>query len=141
MGQPASATDRRAVERVPTSLRGKVFRASRDSLPLDCTIADYTRAGARLRFKTDPPPEARFIVVVWSSGLAFEAEARWRRGQEIGVCFVSSRDLRRPAPPHLAAAQALWRKRRPRFTRRSLVASPVILQTKRRRPRVQTPTA
>jgi hypothetical protein len=73
--------------------------------------------------------------VVWSSGVAFEATVRWRRADEIGVQFASSRDLRRPAPPHLAEIQALWMKRRPRVGRRALIASPLILQQKSHWPR------
>lgn len=119
----ASATDRRAAQRVPTSLRGKVFPG-----PIDCLVTDFTKLGARLRFEEAPPSGERMVMVVWSSGLAFDAEMRWRQGLEIGVRFVSSRDLRRPAPPHLAQVQALWRKRRPRIARRALIASPVILR-------------
>lgn len=125
MGQVAAA-DRRAVERIQTTLRGKVFPGG-----VDCVISDYTRRGARLRFQGAAPAGARFVVVVWSSGLAFEADIRWREGRELGVRFLSSRDLRRPAPPYLAAAQAAWRKRRPRITRRKLVAGPVILRQRR----------
>ena len=136
MSQGSTAPDRRAVERVPTALRGKVFPGA-----VDCVIADYTRLGARLRFDEAPPTARRFVMVVWSSGLAFEAEVKWRAGDEIGVRFASSRDLRRPAPPHLAEAQALWRKRRPRFLRRALVGGPVILQKKRRISREMTPPA
>jgi hypothetical protein len=133
MGQSAvriTARDRRAAERIATSLRGKVFPG-----PLDCVVADFSKMGARLRFDAAPPGGERFIVVVWSSGVAFEAHVRWRRGIELGVQFTSSRDLRRPAPPHLAEAQALWMNRRPRVGRRALIANPVILQQRTRWPR------
>lgn len=133
MGQSVSTApnDRRAAERIPTSLRGKVFPGA-----IDCMIADFHKKGARLRFEGPPPSAERLTMVVWSSGVAFEAAVRWRAGQEVGVQFSSSRDLRRPAPPHLAAAQALWLKRRPRLGRRALIASPVILQDRPRRGRI-----
>ncbi|HVN01701.1 MAG TPA: PilZ domain-containing protein [Caulobacteraceae bacterium] len=135
MGQSAvriapSSRDRRAAERIATSLRGKAFPGA-----LDCVITDFSKKGARLRFDEPPPKGGSMIVVVWSSGFAFDAHVRWRRGLEVGVQFASSRDLRRPAPPHLAEAQALWMKRRPRVGRRALIASPVILQKKSRGPR------
>ena len=137
MGQVAAPNaERRAVERTPTALRGKVFPGA-----VDCILSDYTRRGARLRFEGAAPSHARFVVVVWSSGLAFEADIRWRQGRELGVRFLSSRDLRRPAPPYLAAAQAAWRKRRPRITRRKLVSSPVILQKRRKLSRELGPAA
>jgi hypothetical protein len=133
MGQTASllqARDRRAAERIPTSLRGKVFPGA-----IDCTIADFSKLGARVQFEGEPPPGVRLTLVVWSSGVAFEAAVRWRRGDELGLKFDSSRDLRRPAPPHLVEAQALWNERRPRVGRRALAASPVILQQKSHWPR------
>ena len=122
--------DRRAAERIATSLRGKVFPGA-----IDCLVTDFTKRGARLRFEGPPPSADKMIMVVWSSGAAFEATVRWRRGPDIGVQFGSSRDLRRPAPPHLAEAQDMWMKRRPRVGRRALIASPVILQDRNRTPR------
>ncbi len=113
-----------------TSLRGKVFPGE-----IDCVIADFSKRGARLHFEGPPPEEARLTMVVWSSGVAFDSAVRWRRGLEVGVQFYNSRDLRRPAPPHLAEIQALWIKRRPRVGRRQLIASPVILQQRPRSPR------
>ncbi|HEY1427527.1 MAG TPA: PilZ domain-containing protein [Caulobacteraceae bacterium] len=131
MRQSASASkDRRAAERIPTSLRGKLFPGA-----IDCVISDFTKMGARLRFDGPAPDGDRMVMVVWSSGVAFDSTVRWRRTGEIGVAFTSSRDLRRPAPPHLAEAQALWMKRRPRVGRRALIASPVILQDRTRTPR------
>jgi hypothetical protein len=133
MGQTAFAAsykDRRTAERIATSLRGKVFPGQ-----VDCVIADFNKLGARLRFEAPPPEGERMIMVVWSSGVAFDATVRWRRGQEIGVQFASSRDLRRPAPPHLVEIQALWIGRRPRVGRRAMIASPVILQSRARWPR------
>ena len=131
MHQSASASkDRRAAERIATSLRGKIFPGA-----IDCVITDFTKFGARLSFEGPPPDDDRIIMVVWSSGVAFESVVRWRRKAEIGVSFAASRDLRRPAPPHLAEAQAMWMKRRPRVGRRALIASPVILQDRNRTPR------
>jgi len=134
----AALRDRRAAERIATSLRGKVFRAASGEA-FDCVFADFSKLGARLHFDVPPPEGERLTVVVWSSGVAFDAQVRWRRGDEIGVQFASSRDLRRPAPPHLAEIQALWMRRRPRVGRRALIASPVILQNRTRLPRRLAP--
>jgi hypothetical protein len=125
--QTLSDRDRRVAERIATSLRGKVFPGQ-----IDCVIADFSKMGARLKFDGPPPEDARVTMVVWSSGVAFDAQVRWRRGLELGVQFYSNRDLRRPAPPHLVEIQALWLKRRPRVGRRELIASPVILQQRTR---------
>jgi hypothetical protein len=132
MGQPLlkDFRDRRAAERVPTALRGKVFPGE-----VDCTIVDFSKRGARLRFSQPPEIGERLIVVVWSSGLAFEAVTRWRARAEVGVQFLSSRDLRRPAPPHLVEVQALWAERRPRIARRKLIAAAAIIEKPSRWPR------
>src|SRR5581483_12117530 len=133
MGQvsvAASAKDRRVVERMPTTLRGKVFPGA-----IDCVIANFSKHGACLKFDERPALGDRIIVVVWSSGVAFEASTRWRAGDEIGVQFSSSRDLRRPAPPHLAQIQALWNKRRPRIGRRALIKNAAIIDKRSRWPR------
>lgn len=126
--------DRRIADRLSTSLRGKVFPGE-----FDCTVADFSKFGARLTFSGQAPDERRLTMVVWSSGVAFDSQVCWRRGREIGVKFASNRDLRRPAPPHLAEIQALWMKRRPRVGRRELIASPVILQQRPRSPRRPLP--
>ena len=122
--------DRRAVERMPTTLRGKVFPGE-----LDCVIANFSKHGACLHFDARPALGDRVILVVWSSGVAFEAATRWRAGDEVGVQFLSSRDLRRPAPPHLAQIQALWMKRRPRIGRRALIKNAAIIDKRSRWPR------
>jgi PilZ domain len=83
MGQSAatlSAKDRRAAERIATSLRGKVFAGAAPASPIDCVIADFNKLGARLRFDGPPPEGVRMTMVVWSSGFAFDATVRWRRG-------------------------------------------------------------
>jgi hypothetical protein len=122
--------DRRAVERMPTTLRGKVFPGA-----IDCVIANFSKHGACLQFESRQALPHRVTVVVWSSGVAFEAVARWRAGDEVGVQFLSSRDLRRPAPPHLAQIQALWMKRRPRIGRRALIKNAAIIDKRSRWPR------
>jgi hypothetical protein len=126
----ALAKDRRALERVVTALRGKVFPSGDD-----CVIANFTKHGALLRFVHRPSVTDQVILVVWSSGVAFEAQVRWRSRHDIGVQFHSSRDLRRPAPAHLAEIQALWARRRPRIGRRALIKSAAIIDKRSRWPR------
>jgi hypothetical protein len=120
-----SHKERRRHERVPTALRAKLFPGA-----VDCVIADLTDRGARLRFEHRPMIGDHVVVVVWSSGLAFEAVVRWRAGDQTGVEFLHKRDFRRPVPAELAAIRAQWLKRRPRIRRRKLLAQAGILQSK-----------
>jgi hypothetical protein len=115
---------------MPTALRAKTFPGA-----IDCVIANFTRHGACLRFAGRASVGDHIVLVVWSSGVAFEAQVRWRAADEIGVKFLSSRDLRRPAPPHLAEVQALWQKRRPRIGRRALIRNAAIIDKRSRWPR------
>ncbi|HEX7758688.1 MAG TPA: PilZ domain-containing protein [Caulobacteraceae bacterium] len=112
----ASLAERRALERLPTALRAKVFPGA-----VDCVIRDYNERGARLSFPERVLMGEHLVVVIWSSGLAYEAVTRWRAGNEIGVQFQVGRDLRRPTPAHLASIRAQWINRRPRLSRRKLV--------------------
>lgn len=121
--------ERRALERMPTTLRGKAFPGA-----LDCLITDYNAKGARLHFDERPAFGDKLVVVVWSSGLAFEAVVRWRSGDDIGVQFSSSCDFRGRTPAHLAAIREQWRKRKPRIRRRQMLKTSAMIQKKRRNP-------
>jgi hypothetical protein len=109
-----------------TTLRGKMFLPG----PVDCVIVDFSKHGARLRFSEPVALDDEFVLVVWSSGVAYQAVTRWVTDLEAGVEFLGNRDLRRPAPPHLAEAQSLWRHRRPRMSRRQALRQGAILQTR-----------
>lgn len=122
----AELRDRRAHERVPTGLRAKVFPGAHD-----CVISDFSDRGARLTFAAPPLVGERLVLVVWSSGLAFEAVARWSAGLELGVEFLHKRDFRRPVPAELTAIRALWLKRRPRIRRKTLAANPAMIVQQR----------
>ncbi|MGA0600594.1 PilZ domain-containing protein [Caulobacter sp. KR2-114] len=111
----ANPADRRTLERVPTALRAKVFPGS-----IDCVIRDYNDRGARLEFSQPIVMGEQIVVVIWSSGLAYESVIRWRGGAQVGVQFQVGRDLRRPTPAHFAAIRSEWMNRRPRLSRRKL---------------------
>jgi hypothetical protein len=106
------ASDRRAVERVPTKLRGMLFVDG-----AECQIADYSPRGARLSFAGEPPAGPRFILIIWATGAGFTAIERWRTASEIGVQFEKRLDLRGKVPAHLAAIKAKWLARRPKLNR------------------------
>jgi hypothetical protein len=119
--------ERRAIERLPTTLRGKVFPGA-----VDCIIADYSARGAKLHFEEAITTGDRIVVVVWSSGLAFEATVRWRGGTALGVQFTSSCDFRGRVPAHLAAIRAEWKKRRPHIGRRQMLKQSAMIQKRGR---------
>jgi hypothetical protein len=107
--------DRRKYKRVETRLRGKVFPGG-----LDCIIHDYSARGARLGFSGPPPAGERLVLVIWTTGLAFDATRRWTGRAEMGVQFRHPVDLRSSVPAHLAEIKAQWLNRRARLGRREL---------------------
>ena len=121
--------ERRALERLPTTLRGKVFPGA-----LDCLITDYNAKGARLHFEGPPPSDEAIVLVIWSSGLAYEATPRWRGGTDMGVLFSTSCDFRGRTPAHLAPIRDQWRKRKPHIRRGEMLKSSAMIQ-QRRNPR------
>ncbi len=105
--------DRRTAPRQPTILRGKVFPGA-----VDCVVADMSERGACVTFEDEPVDGERLMLVMWSTGLAFDGEVRWRRGRKVGLRFVSRVDFRSRTPAAFHEARALWRKSRPKVRKR-----------------------
>ncbi len=122
------ARDRRALERVPTTLRGKVFPGE-----IDCVVKDFNERGAKLQFSEQPVAGERVILVIWTSGLAFEAQVRWRTSAAIGVQFIQRCDFRSRTPAMFWPARAVWLKSRRPFRRSALKNNPVMIVTPKRR--------
>ena len=74
--------------------RRRILKDGRVILPgsrvtYDCAIRDVSKAGARLRLKSDSinlPEEFELVFV--ADGLAYSAFRKWRRGTEYGVAFT-----------------------------------------------------
>ena len=97
-----SPSERRALPRQSTTLRGRAFPGG-----FECLVRDYNERGARLQFTGERPDTDQFVLVMWATGLAFEGQARWRAGGEIGVQFLRSCDFRGRTPAFFWAARAV----------------------------------
>jgi hypothetical protein len=115
VSEDTSGIERRALPRQPTALRGKAFPGA-----CDCVVKDYNERGARVQFTGARPAEDQFILVVWSTGLAFEGQVRWRAGEEVGLRFLRTCDFRGRTPAFFWSARAEWLRSRPRMSRRQL---------------------
>ena len=111
-----STANRRDSERTMTTLRGKAFPGA-----LDCVVNDFSRRGARLIFPAQLPLDDHLVLVIWTTGLAFETETRWRETSEVGVEFQRRFDLRGTVPSRLLSVKAQWLNRRRRLPRRTLL--------------------
>lgn len=113
------ARERRTIPRVETTLRAKAFPSA-----ADCVVADFNERGARLRFEQGAPPAGgRLIVVIWTTGLAFEGQVCWRTGSDIGLRFIRRCDFRSRVPSDFWAARSAWLRSRPKLKRRMLKAA------------------
>jgi hypothetical protein len=119
---PESFVERRAQERVPTTLRGKAFPG-----PLDCVVKDFTDKGAKLGFETTPPTGERFVLVMWTTGMAFEAQIRWRAGNDIGVRFIQRCDFRARTPAMFWPMRTEWLKSRRPMRRKALMRDSAMI--------------
>lgn len=108
---------------MPTALRGKVFPGS-----IDCIIKDYNERGAKLLFEAGLPSAERMILVVWSTGLAFDGVVRWRGGDEIGLRFARGCDFRARVPALFWDAREEWLQSRPRIPRRTLIQRSAMIE-------------
>ena len=106
----ADPAERRREERMPTTLRGKAFPGA-----VDCIVSDMSEHGACLTFEGEAVSDDRLLLVIWSTGIAFEADVRWRQGQRVGVLFCARRDFRAQTPARFHEARALWRQSRPKL--------------------------
>jgi hypothetical protein len=98
--------------------RRRVLRSGRlaygEGLSADCPIRDESVTGARISVGAHPLPR-EVVLVCLSTGVAYEAQVVWRRGQDAGLRFGRRHELERPAPTPASAlrlAQRLWSHRR-----------------------------
>ena len=130
-----SFVERRALARMPTALRGKTFPG-----PLDCVVKDFNEKGAKLHFDAAPATGERFVLVIWTTGMAFEVQVRWRSGDEVGVRFIQRCDFQARTPAMFWPMRTQWLKSRRPMRRRALITNSAMITTPPRR-RESAPTA
>jgi hypothetical protein len=102
MPQP-NYEERRTEPRHVVRLDARLFPGDRP-----CEIKDISLKGARIELGGSESSPDELVLVVWLTGQAFEAQAVWWRGSEIGVRFIRTCELSRPAPPTFREAQLAW---------------------------------
>ncbi len=89
---PLTPDEQRRARRPRVLLTGRLVFGEAD-LTVDCTIRDLTQTGARLKLSGPAALPARLTLIEVNSGRLHECEVSWRRLPEIGVSFLSSREL------------------------------------------------
>ena len=120
--------ERRALPRLATTLRGKLFPGG-----VDCVIKDYNERGAKVQVEGDLPADERMILVVWSTGHAFEGQVRWRSREDVGLRFSRSCDFRGRVPAMFWDAREEWMRSRPKMPRRALINQSAMIERHRGR--------
>lgn len=99
-------TERRTDERQRVLRRASIVFNGRQSV-FDCAIRNWSDSGAMVRLAdwTALPPT--FEIDVASLGDSVRVRQCWRRGDDVGVAFLSEAESLPPAPIDLAAVRAL----------------------------------
>jgi len=83
--------NRREAPRHRSFLQGRIYFNNRRS-SVDCLIRDISDTGAKLAFShTITTPETLELYIP-NKDVTFRAHVQWRRGDEIGVAFLSHHD-------------------------------------------------
>jgi hypothetical protein len=102
--------ERRPLARKRVLLGGlAVFDLGRNSV--DCRIRDLNQNGARIAISRRQILPNDLYLIITRDHKAYKARLIWRRGDEAGLAFLASEDLRTisdPHPPYLS--QILARK-------------------------------
>ena len=78
-----------------------------EAFTLDGMIRDVSDTGARIRLLS-PIPLPKSFRIILRDGVCQETETVWRRGQELGVRFLGSVDLRDPTDASVRLLRRLW---------------------------------
>ncbi len=104
---PLMPDEQRRARRPRVLLSGRLVFGDAD-MTADCAIRDLTETGARLKLSGPAALPARITLIEVGSGKAHECEVSWRRLPEIGVRFLTSRDLANDQGPELKRLRRMW---------------------------------
>lgn len=103
---PPRANRRRSPRR-RTVLAGIIVTDSGGSIA--CTIRDLGVTGAQVQIADRLPPSGEITLIDRTNGIAHQARVAWRSGNNLGLRFARSVDLRNPATDQDRYLAGLWR--------------------------------
>jgi hypothetical protein len=99
---------RRAAPRARSLLTGKIIIGDgRESH--ECVVRNLSATGAHVRIAGAVNLPGTVGLLVVKEALLFDATIAWRRGDQIGLTFTASYDLREDKDPAHRQARALWK--------------------------------
>lgn len=79
--------EKRNVPRHKSLLRGYVYFGGSPSA-VDCTVRDFSDAGARLKFSGPPVASDNLTLSIPAKSQTFQARVVWQEGSDIGIAFA-----------------------------------------------------
>jgi hypothetical protein len=88
--------ERRALVRHKTFIKGRIYFNNRLS-SLDCIVRDVSERGARLQVPESVAVPDAFELFLPNKDEHYRAQARWRRGDQIGVSWAADSSSKQKA--------------------------------------------
>ncbi len=100
---------RRREPRPRTFLGGKLVFGAQD-LTGDCTVRNLTPHGAKVQTSLAANLSPELWLIIIKQGMAYRCKVAWRRGEEVGLRFLSEHNLAEDADPRLKVVRYVWRQ-------------------------------
>jgi hypothetical protein len=84
--------DNRRAPRHRSFLQGRIYFNNRRS-SVDCLIRDISETGAKLMFSHAVSTPEALELYIPNKDATFRARVQWRRGDEVGVAFLTEQDM------------------------------------------------
>jgi hypothetical protein len=88
--------ERRVLVRHKTFIKGRIYFNNRLS-SVDCIVRDMTERGARLQVPESVAVPDAFEISLPNKDEQYRAQAQWRKGDQIGVSWMSESAFRQKA--------------------------------------------
>ena len=89
-------------------LLGAIATYDEGSYTVKCQIRDLNEKGARIRVSSQQFLPEELYLIVTRDHLAHKSRLVWRRGEEVGLQFLSSEDVHAITDPALKYLARIW---------------------------------
>lgn len=105
--RPRDLENRRRAVRHPANVTATICYGPQDSISIACTIRNISTGGALIEAAEVSLLPLAFRLLDLRQGLAYDSKVVWRRGNEVGVAFERTIDLKPKASLGVRAMKAV----------------------------------